>query len=139
MDALVLHHTTPPRCSCPSAVNLVSRLFPTAIVSGRARHKVEAFVQLDHLMYAGSHGLDIAAPTIGNNGAKGEDGHALVAHDCTHAHQHIHTLLRTSPSLPRRSLRFVTHSSLTLPLTPPRPPPQRPACCRTRRRSTLRL
>jgi len=46
------------------ALNLVSQLFPTAIVSGRARRKVEDFVGLDHLMYAGSHGLDIAAPTL---------------------------------------------------------------------------
>lgn len=57
------------------AVNLVSQLFPTAIVSGRARGKVEDFVDLEHLMYAGSHGLDIAAPTRGKSGERGERVH----------------------------------------------------------------
>ncbi|CAG9464937.1 unnamed protein product [Pedinophyceae sp. YPF-701] len=43
-------------------IQQLAKLFPTAIVSGRARAKVEAFVRLDELMYAGSHGLDIATP-----------------------------------------------------------------------------
>lgn len=37
-------------------------VFPTAIVSGRGREKVESFMQLEGLCYAGSHGLDISAP-----------------------------------------------------------------------------
>lgn len=37
-------------------------LFPTAIISGRGREKVEQFVQLGELYYAGSHGLDIMGP-----------------------------------------------------------------------------
>ncbi|KVH91107.1 HAD-like domain-containing protein [Cynara cardunculus var. scolymus] len=43
-------------------VGEVARCFPTAIISGRSRDKVYEFVQLDDLYYAGSHGLDIAAP-----------------------------------------------------------------------------
>ena len=43
------------------AVNRVSRLFPTSIISGRALEKVKGFVKLDHLYYAGSHGLDIGS------------------------------------------------------------------------------
>ena len=39
--------------------------FPTAIISGRGREKVEGFVQLPELFYAGSHGMDIAGPTAG--------------------------------------------------------------------------
>ena len=46
-----------------SAVNRVSKLFPTGIISGRALEKVRGFVQLDHLFYAGSHGLDIEGPS----------------------------------------------------------------------------
>ncbi|XP_058211517.1 probable trehalose-phosphate phosphatase C [Rhododendron vialii] len=40
----------------------VARHFPTAIISGRGREKVSDFVDLDNVYYAGSHGLDIAAP-----------------------------------------------------------------------------
>ncbi|XP_076903476.1 trehalose-phosphate phosphatase B-like [Bidens hawaiensis] len=40
----------------------VARCFPTAIISGRSRDKVYGFVKLDDIYYAGSHGLDIAAP-----------------------------------------------------------------------------
>lgn len=42
----------------------VGRTFPTAIISGRGRLKVEDFVQLDELFYAGSHGLDIKGPVV---------------------------------------------------------------------------
>eukprot|EP00892_Ulva_mutabilis_P007909 jgi/Ulvmu1/5490/UM023_0026.1 len=45
-------------------VKEVGRTFPTAIISGRGRLKVEDFVQLDELFYAGSHGLDIKGPVI---------------------------------------------------------------------------
>lgn len=55
------------------AVRRVARLFPTAIISGRGREKVEQFVQLKELFYAGSHGMDIAAPKIAVNGVA-EDG-----------------------------------------------------------------
>ncbi|CAL5397672.1 unnamed protein product [Camellia sinensis] len=43
-------------------VREVARYFPTAIISGRSRDKVYDFVELDNVYYAGSHGLDIAAP-----------------------------------------------------------------------------
>lgn len=43
-------------------VRQVAQLFPTAIISGRGREKVEGFVQLPELFYAGSHGMDIAGP-----------------------------------------------------------------------------
>ncbi|KAJ4837298.1 hypothetical protein Tsubulata_026373 [Turnera subulata] len=42
-----------------SAVEEVGYMFPTAIVSGRRRNKVEEFVQLKNVTYAGSHGMDI--------------------------------------------------------------------------------
>lgn len=42
----------------------VAKMYPTAIISGRGREKVEAFVQLQELYYAGSHGLDIVGPRV---------------------------------------------------------------------------
>lgn len=50
--------------SMRSIVKEVGRTFPTAIISGRGRLKVEDFVQLDELFYAGSHGLDIKGPVV---------------------------------------------------------------------------
>ncbi len=46
------------------AVRRVSELFPSAIISGRGREKVEQFVQLGGLFYAGSHGMDIVGPAL---------------------------------------------------------------------------
>eukprot|EP00884_Botryococcus_braunii_P019526 jgi/Botrbrau1/6257/Bobra.0129s0009.1 len=43
-------------------VRQIASLFPTAIISGRGRQKVQRFVQLDELYYAGSHGMDIIGP-----------------------------------------------------------------------------
>jgi hypothetical protein len=45
-------------------VQSIAEMFPTAIISGRARSKVEGFVQLPELFYAGSHGLDIKGPVV---------------------------------------------------------------------------
>ena len=45
-------------------VRAVGETFPTTIISGRGRHKVENFVQLPELFYAGSHGLDIKGPVV---------------------------------------------------------------------------
>ncbi|KAJ4728133.1 Trehalose 6-phosphate phosphatase [Melia azedarach] len=45
-----------------SAVQEVARYFPTAIVSGRCIDKVNGFVQLKNVVYAGSHGMDISTP-----------------------------------------------------------------------------
>jgi trehalose 6-phosphate phosphatase len=42
----------------------VAETFPTTIISGRGRQKVECFVQLPELFYAGSHGLDIKGPVV---------------------------------------------------------------------------
>ncbi|EFJ50921.1 hypothetical protein VOLCADRAFT_43532, partial [Volvox carteri f. nagariensis] len=50
--------------SMRNVVQAVARAFPTAIISGRGREKVEAFVQLKELFYAGSHGMDIAGPRV---------------------------------------------------------------------------
>ncbi|KAK8942005.1 putative trehalose-phosphate phosphatase 6 [Platanthera guangdongensis] len=44
----------------------VAKYFPTAIVSGRCRHKVYSFVRLAELCYAGSHGMDIKIPAKGH-------------------------------------------------------------------------
>lgn len=48
--------------SMREAVRAVARLFPTAIISGRGRDKVQEFVGLQELYYAGSHGMDIVGP-----------------------------------------------------------------------------
>ncbi len=40
----------------------LSRLCTVAVISGRDREDVEELVALDHLIYAGSHGFDIAGP-----------------------------------------------------------------------------
>lgn len=47
-----------------ATVRSVAQLFPTAIISGRGREKVEAFVKLKELYYAGSHGMDIVGPAV---------------------------------------------------------------------------
>lgn len=47
------------------AVRRVAQLFPTAIISGRGREKVQQFVRLAELYYAGSHGMDIVGPQVG--------------------------------------------------------------------------
>lgn len=47
-------------------VRQLARLFPTAIISGRGREKVQDFVKLGELYYAGSHGLDIVGPKNGD-------------------------------------------------------------------------
>ncbi|DAZ98362.1 TPA: hypothetical protein N0F65_000681 [Lagenidium giganteum] len=44
------------------ALSKVSSRFITAIVTGRSTEKVYNFVQLDNLVYAGSHGFDIKGP-----------------------------------------------------------------------------
>ncbi len=44
------------------AVDRLSRLCVVAVISGRARRVVEGFMGLDRVIYAGSHGLDIAGP-----------------------------------------------------------------------------
>ena len=59
------------------AVRQCAKRFPTAIISGRSRHKVSKFVQLQELYYAGSHGLDIAGPTTTRDG---EPVAATLAH-----------------------------------------------------------
>lgn len=46
-----------------SVVSEVGRCFPTSIITGRSRDKVYEFVQLDNIYYAGSHGMDIMAPS----------------------------------------------------------------------------
>jgi trehalose 6-phosphate phosphatase len=46
------------------AVRQIARLFPTAIISGRGREKVQDFVKLKELYYAGSHGMDILGPQV---------------------------------------------------------------------------
>lgn len=46
------------------AVRATAGLFPTSIISGRGREKVQSFVQLKDLFYAGSHGMDIVGPKV---------------------------------------------------------------------------
>lgn len=61
-------------------VRQVAHLFPTAIISGRGRDKVEAFVQLPELFYAGSHGMDIAGPRVSLTGARAGAQHKMDLH-----------------------------------------------------------
>jgi trehalose-phosphatase len=50
------------RTSVRSYLKQLSANYPVAIVSGRDLRDVREFVQLDHLIYAGSHGFRIAGP-----------------------------------------------------------------------------
>ncbi|KAM4087387.1 hypothetical protein ACJW30_10G174400 [Castanea mollissima] len=50
-----------------SAVREIGEHFPTAIIFGRSRDKVFQFVRLNNIYYAGSHGMDISAPSISLN------------------------------------------------------------------------
>jgi len=45
-----------------ASVKAIASVFTTIVVSGRAKDKVRNFIQLDDLMYAGSHGFDISGP-----------------------------------------------------------------------------
>eukprot|EP00955_Chlamydomonas_euryale_P082536 363738-Chlamydomonas_euryale.AAC.13 len=56
-------------------IRKLAHRFPTAIISGRGREKVENFVQLRELYYAGSHGMDIAGPPV-----RAEQSHAPRMH-----------------------------------------------------------
>lgn len=47
----------------------LAQRWPVAILSGRAREDVTALVGLPELVYAGSHGFDIAGPAPGHGGA----------------------------------------------------------------------
>lgn len=47
-----------------SIVQRLAQRYPTAIISGRGREKLEQFVQLRELYYAGSHGMDIVGPDV---------------------------------------------------------------------------
>lgn len=51
--------------SMRAIVKALADRFPVAIVSGRDRQDVHRLVGLDSLIYAGSHGLDIAGPVAG--------------------------------------------------------------------------
>ncbi|KAG0592914.1 hypothetical protein M758_1G281300 [Ceratodon purpureus] len=51
-----------------ATVKEVASSFPTAVISGRSRPKVEQFVQLPELYYAGSHGMDIVGPAKSSDG-----------------------------------------------------------------------
>lgn len=53
------------------SVRACAQVFPTAIISGRGREKVQAFVHLEELYYAGSHGLDIVGPKNGKGARNG--------------------------------------------------------------------
>ena len=56
------------------AVRRVAQLFPTAVISGRGREKVQQFVRLGELYYAGSHGMDIVGPSPAAAAAAGCGG-----------------------------------------------------------------
>jgi trehalose 6-phosphate phosphatase len=75
-------------------IRSLAHSFPTAIISGRGREKVENFVQLRELYYAGSHGMDIAGPPVRpRRDATGDEGgeSACLTRTCVLAHAHTHT------------------------------------------------
>lgn len=59
--SLAVAEATLPGC-CVLQVRRVAQLFPTAIISGRGREKVQQFVQLAELYYAGRWVFVLAAP-----------------------------------------------------------------------------
>jgi trehalose 6-phosphate phosphatase len=58
--------TLPPETK--AVLHRLARRFPVAILSGRGREDVAALVDLDGLVYAGSHGFDIAGPPVHDGG-----------------------------------------------------------------------
>lgn len=56
-----------------AALRRLSEVYTVAIVSGRSLKKVRAFVQLDTLFYAGSHGFDIEGPVEGEISVEGQE------------------------------------------------------------------
>jgi trehalose-phosphatase len=62
-----------------AVVHALAERCPVAVVSGRDRGDVEKLVGLDNLVYAGSHGFDIAGPNgYSIQRMEGEDYHALL-------------------------------------------------------------
>lgn len=60
-----------------AAVSALASLVPTSIISGRALDRLQNFVRLDNVCYAGSHGLDIRGAREGPQRLReliGEDG-----------------------------------------------------------------
>lgn len=60
----VMAHLCDRRVQMREVVRRIACLFPTAIISGRGRQKVQRFVGLEELYYAGSHGMDITGPQV---------------------------------------------------------------------------
>lgn len=80
-------------------VRAVSYDFPTAVISGRSRAKVEEFVRLSTIFYAGSHGLDIRGPAV------------RVAAACLAAYAVGSACSDASPGPRPRRRALVTHSA----------------------------
>ena len=55
-----------------TAVERLAKLCTVAVISGRSREAVQGFLGLDNVIYAGSHGLDIAGP--GGSGLRNDIG-----------------------------------------------------------------
>ncbi|XP_065864355.1 trehalose-phosphate phosphatase B-like isoform X1 [Euphorbia lathyris] len=87
-----------------SAVQQVASLFPTAIVSGRSRDKVKAFVQLHNVTYAGSHGMDISTTTPSFNGQENEVIYFQPAKDFLPTIQEILKILEEKTKVIKGSL-----------------------------------
>ncbi|XP_027902200.1 probable trehalose-phosphate phosphatase C [Vigna unguiculata] len=66
-----------------ATVHEVATYFPTAIISGRSRDKVQDFVKLNNLYYAGSHGMDIMAPSMPITSSAGEHIEIAINKSCT--------------------------------------------------------
>lgn len=49
--------------SARETLRKLARRYPVAVITGRGLGKIRSLVQLEHLIYAGSHGFDIDGPT----------------------------------------------------------------------------
>ncbi|GIL47496.1 hypothetical protein Vafri_4312 [Volvox africanus] len=94
-----------------NVVRAVARAFPTAIISGRGREKVEGFVQLKELFYAGSHGMDIAGPRVANGSSNGTSCIGRTGGDFQPA-AHFRPLIDDIFELLRKRLKDVPGSSV---------------------------
>lgn len=80
-----------------TAVRKVAGLFPTSIISGRGREKVEGFVQLKELFYAGSHGMDIVGPKVNYTSQTPDSASYLICVDRVIRTLHMCSASRHTP------------------------------------------
>lgn len=83
-------------------IRRLASVCPVSVVSGRGRRKVESFVSLPELYYAGSHGMDIAPPTEGrwsstSEGAGGTEANPALRAAMRHVDEQLRKALKPIP------------------------------------------